>query len=68
MFKTAQDRILYSQAVEYIEQGRSDLVPPQALDDYLRQGLLTRDGGALALSEAGRREYRVARDERTAEG
>ncbi|TCP09765.1 hypothetical protein EV676_101344 [Caldimonas thermodepolymerans] len=34
MFKTAQDRILYSQAVEYIEQGRSDLVPPQALDDY----------------------------------
>nr|WP_297352293.1 hypothetical protein [uncultured Caldimonas sp.] len=68
MFDSAQDRILYSQAVDYIEQGRKDLVPGTTLDDYVRRGLLTRSGEQIDLTEAGRREYMTAKNERSAEG
>ena len=68
MFDSARDRILYSQAVDYIEQGRQDLVPGTTLDDYVRRGLLIRSGEQIDLTEAGRREYMTAKNERSAEG
>ena len=68
MFHTAQDRILYSQAIDYIEQGRRDLVPKESLDDYERCGLLRRLDGEIELTEDGRREYMAAKNERSAEG
>ena len=68
MFHTAQDRILYSQAVDYIEQGHSELVPRESLDDYVRRGLLQRQDGKFQLTEVGRSEYMIAKNERTAEG
>lgn len=68
MFDSAQDRILYSQAVDYIEQGRSELVPRESLDDYLGRGLLQRNGAKLELTETGRREYMVAQNERSTDG
>lgn len=68
MFETAQDRILYSQAVDYIEQGRCDLVPRESLDDYVRRGLLEQRDGTFDLTEIGRSEYMTAKNERSAEG
>ncbi|MCM5680896.1 hypothetical protein M8A51_15325 [Schlegelella sp. S2-27] len=68
MFDSAQDRILYSQAVDYIEQGRSELVPRESLDAYLQCGLLQRSGTKLELTETGRREYMVAKNERSTDG
>jgi hypothetical protein len=68
MFESAHDRIVYSQAVDYIEQGRKDLVPGDTLDDYVRRGLLVRNGAAIELTETGRREYMTAKNERSAEG
>jgi len=68
MFHTAQDRILYSQAIDYIEQGRRDLVPKESLDDYERRGLLRHSSDGVELTEEGRREYMAAKNERSAEG
>ncbi|MCW7540736.1 hypothetical protein OOT46_23230 [Aquabacterium sp. A7-Y] len=68
MFNSAADRIEYSQAVDYLDQGRADLIPADKLERYLSVGLLQREGAQLRLTEVGKREYQTARNERTAEG
>lgn len=68
MFDSAADRIEYSQAVDYLDQGRADLVPAQKLEDYVARGLLQREGSQLVLTEAGRREFETAKNERSSEG
>lgn len=68
MFDTAQDRIHYSQAIDFIEQGRGDLVPRESLESYVRRGLLRSVGGKLELTEEGRRQYMAAKNERSTDG
>lgn len=67
MIDSAEDRIHFMQIADAIEQGQGDTLPGEALERFLQMGLLQRtSSGAVQLTEAGRREYEKARDERQA--
>ena len=68
MFESAEDRIRFMQIVDALEQGQGDTLPPEAIESYVQQGLLAREAGGVTLTDAGRREYEKARDERQATG
>ncbi|AKJ28863.1 hypothetical protein [Caldimonas brevitalea] len=68
MFDSAADRIAYSQAVDYLDQGRADLIPPETVEDYVKRGLLERHGGGLRLTPEGEREFQSAKTERSTDG
>ncbi|WP_119154919.1 hypothetical protein [Caldimonas tepidiphila] len=68
MFDSAEDRIQFMQIVDALEQGQGDTLPADVLDRYVQQGLMARDGGAVKLTDEGRREYDKARNERQMTG
>ncbi|MEW6097575.1 MAG: hypothetical protein AB1666_00110 [Pseudomonadota bacterium] len=68
MWKTAAERIAFSEAVDFLLQGQVELVGPERIDDYVRQGLLRREGDQVTLTADGEREYRAARNERFSDG
>lgn len=68
MFDSAEDRILFMQIVDALEQGQGDTLPPEAVERYVRQGLLAREAGGVKPTDEGRQEYEKARDERQATG
>jgi len=67
-FHSAAERITFSEAADFIEQGRLQLIAPHFIEEYLRKGLLTRDGDRLQLTEAGRKQHELAQRERFSDG
>jgi hypothetical protein len=67
-FESASERIAFSEAVDYIEQGRMQLIPPHLVELYERKGLWVRREGAIELTPQGEREHQIARRERFTDG
>ena len=68
VFSSAAERIQYSEAVDFLEQGRVQLVPQHLVDQYVQKGLWIRDGAALRLSDEGQRQHQIAMRERFTDG
>jgi hypothetical protein len=68
VFDSAADRIAYSEAVDFLEQGRLQLVPQHLVDLYLKKGLWSRDGDRIVLTDEGRRQHEIAVRERFSDG
>ena len=68
IFDSAADRIAFSEAVDFIEQGRAQLVPAHLVDAYVNKGLLARADGTLRLTEEGQRQHKLAQRERFSDG
>ena len=68
MLNSSDDRIRFSQAVDYLDQGRADLVGEDRLQHYIDAGLLTREDGAIKLTPQGLREHEQAKQERSTDG
>jgi hypothetical protein len=68
VFHSAADRIAYSEAVDFLEQGRLQLIPPDMVERYLAKGLWVREGGRLQLTEEGLRQHELAVRERFTDG
>jgi len=68
VFESAADRIAYSEAVDFLEQGRAHLVPSDRVEEYVRKGLWVRQGDRLELTEEGRRQHQLALRERFTDG
>jgi hypothetical protein len=68
VFDSAADRIAYSEAVDFLEQGRLPLVPQHLVDLYLQKALWARDGDGLTLTAEGLRQHELAVRERFSDG
>jgi hypothetical protein len=68
VFESAADRIAFSEAVDFIDQGRAQLVPAPLAEDAVRRGLLVREGNALTVTEKGREQHKIALRERFSDG
>lgn len=74
VFDSAADRIAYSEAVDFLEQGRLQLVPQRLVDLYVQKGLWARegdgdgDGDRYSLTAEGRRQHEIAVRERFSDG
>jgi hypothetical protein len=69
VFDSAADRIAYSEAVDFLEQGRLQLVPHHLVELYVNKGLWSRDGGdRIVLTDEGRRQHDIAVRERFSDG
>jgi hypothetical protein len=68
IFKSAADRIAFSEAVDYLEQGRGQLIPADQLRHYVGKGLMAREGERIALTDEGRRQHQIAMRERFTDG
>ena len=68
IFDSAADRIAFSEAVDFIEQGRAHLIPPQLAEQYVRKGLQSRDGDHYTVTEEGRQQHQIAQRERFSDG
>jgi hypothetical protein len=68
VFDSAADRIAYSEAVDFLEQGRLQLVPRHLVDLYVQKGLWLRDGDGYALTAEGTRQHEIAVRERFSDG
>jgi hypothetical protein len=68
IFETAADRIAFSEAVDFLEQGRGQLIPDQLVQKYVGKGLWRRDGSRLRLTEEGLRQHQLAMRERFSDG
>ena len=68
VFDSAADRIAYSEAVDFLEQGRIQLVPAGLVERYLQMGLWVREGERIALTEEGRHQHSIAVRERFSDG
>ncbi|HJV61911.1 MAG TPA: hypothetical protein VJ743_13260 [Albitalea sp.] len=68
VFESATDRIHYSEAVDYLQQGRAHLVRSDLVELYLRKGLWTRSADGLHLTDEGRRQHEQAVRERFSDG
>ena len=67
-FSNAAERIQFSQAVTYLENGSPQMIPADRVDAYVGMGLLRRDGDRLQLTDAGQREHDIAKGERFTDG
>lgn len=67
-FDSAADRIAYSEAVDFLEQGRLQLVPEHFVKLYVSKGLWVLDGGTPRLTDEGRRQHQIAVRERFSDG
>ncbi len=68
-FADAAERIRFSQAVDYLEQGSPQLVDAKLVDDYVARGLLRREAdGRVVTTALGEAQHRIARGERSSEG
>jgi len=68
IFESAAERIAFSEAVDFIDQGRTQLIAPQLLQQYIGRGLLQRRGDALEVTTLGREQHRIAQRERFSDG
>jgi hypothetical protein len=68
IFDSAADRIAFSEAVDFIDQGRARLVPPAIVEACIRRGLLVREDGELRVTDEGRRQHKLAMRERFSDG
>jgi len=68
VFDSAADRIAYSEAVDFLEQGRTNLIPADLAEVYVRKGLWVREDGRLRLTDAGRAQHDMAMRERFTDG
>jgi|GEM_PF-1406327 len=68
VFDNASERIAFSEAVDFIDQGRAQLVPAKLVEDCIRRGLLTREGNSLAVTDKGREQHKIAQRERFSDG
>lgn len=68
VFRSAADRIAYSEAVDFLEQGRLQLIPQDVVERYVAQQLWMREGDTLRLTEEGRRQHDIAVRERFSDG
>lgn len=68
VFDSAADRIAYSEAVDFLEQGRLQLVPAHLVELYLNKGLWTREGERITLTAEGLRQHELAVSERFSDG
>ena len=68
MFDSAADRISFSEAVDFIEQGRAQLIADHIVQRYLDRDLLRRQGDRLEVTERGREQHRIAQRERFSDG
>jgi hypothetical protein len=67
-FDSAADRIAFSEAVDYLEQGRVQLVPQHLVEMYVQKGLWVREGDTLRVTDEGRRQHEIAVRERSTDG
>jgi len=67
-FDSSADRIAFSEAVDFIEQGRASLVPEWMKELYATKGLWVRRGDTLELTDEGARQHRIALQERFTDG
>jgi hypothetical protein len=65
VFDSASDRIAFSEAVDFIEQGSPELIPQDLAEAYVRHGLLVREGGSLRLTEEGKRQRDIGSADRS---
>jgi hypothetical protein len=68
IFDSAAERIAFSEAVDFLEQGRVHLVPAPQVEQYLRKGLWQRDGEGYRLTDEGLRQHEIAVRERFSDG
>ena len=68
VFDSAADRIAFSEAVDFLEQGRVQLVPQHLVDQYVQKGLWVREGNTMRLTDEGRRQHEIALRERFTDG
>lgn len=68
VFDSASERIAYSEAVDFVQQGRAHLIPAEMVELYVRKGLWVRHGNGLDLTEEGRRQHEQAVRERFSDG
>lgn len=68
IFDSETDRIAFSEAVDFIDQGRGRLVPSGIAEACVRKGLLTKEDGELRVTDEGRRQHKIAMRERFSDG
>jgi hypothetical protein len=68
LFQSVSERIAFSEAVDFLEQGRASLVPAHLQELYVQKGLWERDGEQLRLTEEGQRQHQIAMRERFTDG
>jgi len=68
VFNSASERIAFSEAVDFIDQGRAQLVPEPLAQDCIRRGLLVREGDTLKVTDEGREQHKIALRERFSDG
>ncbi|HEV7913068.1 MAG TPA: hypothetical protein VGP22_04840 [Albitalea sp.] len=67
-FSSAAERIAFSEAADYIDQGRTSLIPDEMVQRYLRIGLWYYDGEQLRLTDEGLKQHHIATRERFSDG
>jgi hypothetical protein len=67
-FESAADRIAFSEAVDFLEQGRGQLIPADKIEYYVRRGLMAREGERIQLTDEGRQQHEIAQRERFTDG
>ena len=68
IFESAADRIAYSEAVDFLQQGRRELIARALIERYVQMGLWKRTGDRLDLTEEGLRQHELAVRERFSDG
>lgn len=68
IFASAADRIAFSEATDFLEQGRLALVPRDLVDRYVGMKLWARDGERVTLTDEGRTQHEIAVRERFSDG
>ena len=68
IFESAAERIAFSEAVDFIDQGRAQLIADHLVQRYLERDLLRRQGDRLEVTERGREQHRIAQRERFSDG
>ena len=63
-FASSEERIEFSQAADYLDNGTPELIPEDRVRRYESLGVMCREPGGLALTPIGRRECEAARHER----
>lgn len=68
IFDSAAERIAFSEAVDFLEQGRGQLISADKLERYIGKGLMARAGDRIELTDVGRRQHEIAQHERFTDG
>ncbi len=68
IFTSAAERIAFSEAVDFLEQGRTQLIPSDMVERYVEKGLMARKGEGIQLTDEGLRQHEIALRERFTDG